>query len=89
MHPHIINKKYFLLNYLGLDRISHLEGELTVLLVEREHPEIVVAGEDGEPPGEGVHRWRHSPPVVSQLVLPSWVSRLLKREVIVVWQPIW
>ena len=35
---------------LSLDGIPHLELELTVLLVEREHAKVVVAREVGKPP---------------------------------------
>ena len=35
---------------LSLDGIPHLELELTVLLVEREHAKVVVAREIGKPP---------------------------------------
>ena len=35
---------------LSLDGVPHLELELTVLLVEREHAKVVVAREIGKPP---------------------------------------
>ena len=35
---------------LSLNGIPHLELELTVLLVEREHAKVVVAREVGKPP---------------------------------------
>ena len=39
---------------LSLDGIPHLELELTVLLVEREHAKVVVAREIGKPPNNKI-----------------------------------
>ena len=78
---------------LSLDGIPHLELELTVLLVEREHAKVVVAREIGKPP-INIIMYRFDiffkkPPEVCESIPAARIASLLPGKVVVITETIW
>ena len=78
---------------LSLDGIPHLELELTVLLVEREHAKVVVAREVGKPSIKqkvpGFEIFFMKPPEVCESVPAARIASLLPGKVVVITETIW
>ena len=84
---------FFYIDDLGLDGIPHLELELTVLLVEREHAKVVVAREIGKPPkNKMMPRFEiffKRPPEVCESIPAARIASLLPGKVVVIAETIW
>ena len=78
---------------LSLDGIPHLELELTVLLVEREHAKVVVAREIGKPPNNKMTTrfdiFFKKPPEVCESISAARIASLLPGKVVVITETIW
>ena len=84
---------FFYIDDLGLDGIPHLELELTVLLVEREHAKVVVAREIGKPPNNKIMPifdiFSKKPPEVCESIPAARIASLLPGKVVVIAETIW
>ena len=78
---------------LSLDGIPHLELELTVLLVEREHAKVVVAREIGKPPSNkvmpGFEIFFKKPSEVCESIPAARIASLLPGKVVVIAETVW